>query len=151
MSDIANRRQFLKFGAAAAIGAALPENLKRALAVAPNRVTGTIQDVEHVVVLMQENRSFDHYFGCLQGVRGYGDPRAEKLPDGSSVFAQPDGKGGHVMPFLFNTAHTSSACLASLDHSWKDTQTAWNDWNTWVPHKTAMTLSLIHISEPTRH
>ncbi|ARW15399.1 Phospholipase C [Komagataeibacter europaeus] len=140
MSDIANRRQFLKFSAAAAIGAALPENLKRALAVAPNRVTGTIQDVEHVVILMQENRSFDHYFGCLQGVRGYGDPRAEKLPDGSSVFAQPDGKGGHVMPFLFNTAHTSSACIASLDHSWKGTQTAWNEWDTWVPHKTPMTM-----------
>nr|WP_242501271.1 alkaline phosphatase family protein [Komagataeibacter xylinus] len=95
MSDISNRRQFLKFGAAAAVGAALPENLKRALAVAPSRVTGTIRDVEHVVILMQENRSFDHYFGCLQGVRGYGDPRAETLPDGNSVFAQPDGKGGH--------------------------------------------------------
>ena len=140
MSDIPNRRQFLKFGAAAAVGAALPENLKRALAVAPSRVTGTIRDVEHVVILMQENRSFDHYFGCLQGVRGYGDPRAETLPDGNSVFAQPDGKGGHVMPFVFNTAHTSSACLASLDHSWKGTQAEWNDWNTWVPHKTPMTM-----------
>ena len=69
-----NRRQFLKFGAAATAGAALPENLKRALAVAPNRVTGTLQDVEHVVILMQENRSFDHYFGCLQGVRGIVTP-----------------------------------------------------------------------------
>lgn len=135
-----NRRQFLKFGAAATAGAALPENLKRALAVAPNRVTGTLQDVEHVVILMQENRSFDHYFGCLQGVRGYGDPRAEKLPDGKSVFEQPDGKGGRVLPFLFNTAHTSSACIASLDHSWKGTQTEWNNWDTWVAHKTPMTM-----------
>ncbi|MFT8665847.1 phosphocholine-specific phospholipase C [Acetobacter orientalis] len=135
-----NRRQFLKFGAAATAGAALPENLKRALAVAPNRVTGTLQDVEHVVILMQENRSFDHYFGCLQGVRGYSDPRAEKLPDGKSVFEQPDGKGGRVLPFLFNTAHTSSACIASLDHSWKNTQAEWNNWDTWVAHKTPMTM-----------
>ncbi|MFT9064129.1 MAG: phospholipase C, phosphocholine-specific [Acetobacter persici] len=135
-----NRRQFLKFSAAATVGAALPENLKRALAIAPNTVTGTIQDVEHVVILMQENRSFDHYFGCLKGVRGYGDPRAEHRPDGKSVFAQPDGKGGYVLPFLFNTAHTSSACLASLDHSWKNTQAEWNNWDTWVPHKTPMTM-----------
>ncbi|KFL91860.1 Phospholipase C [Acetobacter malorum] len=135
-----NRRQFLKFSAAATAGAALPENLKRALAVAPNTATGTIRDVEHVVILMQENRSFDHYFGCLQGVRGYGDPRAEKQSDGKSIFAQPDGKGGHVLPFLFNTAHTSSACLASLDHSWKNTQAEWNNWDTWIPHKTPMTM-----------
>lgn len=135
-----NRRQFLKFSAAATAGAALPENLKRALAIAPNTVTGTIQDVEHVVILMQENRSFDHYFGCLKGVRGYGDPRAEHRPDGKNVFAQPDGKGGYVLPFLFNTAHTSSACLASLDHSWKNTQAEWNNWDTWVPHKTPMTM-----------
>ncbi|MCX2561887.1 phospholipase C, phosphocholine-specific [Acetobacter farinalis] len=140
MVSAPNRRQFLKFSAAATAGAALPENLKKALAVPPNKVTGTIQDVEHVVILMQENRSFDHYFGCLQGVRGYGDPRAKTLSNGSSVFAQPDGKGGHVLPFLFNTAHTSSACLASLDHSWKGTQTAWNNWDTWVPHKTPMTM-----------
>ncbi|MFT8990260.1 MAG: phospholipase C, phosphocholine-specific [Gluconobacter albidus] len=135
-----SRRQFLRFGSATAAAALLPENLKRALAIAPHTVTGTIQDVEHVVILMQENRSFDHYFGCLQGVRGYADPRAERLPDGSSVFAQPDGKGGTVLPFLFNTAHTSSACLASLDHSWKGTQAAWNDWNTWISHKGPMTM-----------
>ncbi|AQS89508.1 phospholipase C, phosphocholine-specific [Neoasaia chiangmaiensis] len=130
----------MKAGAAGAIGAVLPENLRRALAIAPRRVTGTIQDVAHVVILMQENRSFDHYFGCLQGVRGYGDPRAERQADGHSVFAQPDGHGGFVMPFRFDTVHTSSACLASLDHSWKKSQTAWDAWNIWVPRKTAMTM-----------
>ncbi|PYD49243.1 phosphocholine-specific phospholipase C [Novacetimonas pomaceti] len=140
MPNSSSRRQFLKFGAAAAAGAALPDNLQRALAVAPNRITGTIRDVEHVVILMQENRSFDHYFGCLRGVRGYGDPRAETCPDGHSVFSQPDGRGGRVMPFTLSTAQTSAACIASLDHSWKGTQAAWNDWNTWVPHKTPMTM-----------
>ncbi|WP_178388413.1 phosphocholine-specific phospholipase C [Novacetimonas hansenii] len=140
MSHTTGRRAFLKFSAAVAAGTALPDNLRRAMAIAPNRVTGTIRDVEHVVILMQENRSFDHYFGCLQGVRGYGDPRAEQLPDGNSVFSQPDGKGGRVMPFMLDTAHTSSACIASLDHNWKGTQTAWNDWDTWVPHKTPMTM-----------
>ncbi|MBB2168876.1 phospholipase C, phosphocholine-specific [Gluconacetobacter aggeris] len=140
MRNAPGRRRFLQWSAGLAAGGVLPDNLRRALAVPPHRVTGTIADVAHVVILMQENRSFDHYFGCLNGVRGYGDPRAERLPDGSSVFAQPDGKGGRVLPFRLDTAHTSSACLASLDHSWKGTQAAWDDWNNWVPRKTAMTM-----------
>ncbi|MBO1325491.1 phospholipase C, phosphocholine-specific [Acetobacter sp. TBRC 12305] len=140
MSATPGRRSFLKFAAALAASGAMPDNLKRALAIAPNRATGTIQDVEHVVILMQENRSFDHYFGCLNGVRGYGDPRAERRKDGHSVFAQPDGHGKYILPFQFETAHTSSACLASLDHSWKGTQAAWNDWDIWIARKTAMTM-----------
>ena len=35
---------------------------------------------------MQENRSFDHYFGTLAGVRGFDDPNAMNLPNGKSVF-----------------------------------------------------------------
>ncbi|GAA4477657.1 phosphocholine-specific phospholipase C [Gluconacetobacter asukensis] len=140
MRNAPGRRRFLQWSAGLAAGGVLPDNLRRALAIPPHRVTGTIADVAHVVILMQENRSFDHYFGCLNGVRGYGDPRAERLPDGSSVFAQPDGMGGRVLPFRLDTAHTSSACLASLDHSWKGTQAAWDDWNNWVPRKTAMTM-----------
>ncbi|HEY5007864.1 MAG TPA: alkaline phosphatase family protein, partial [Caulobacteraceae bacterium] len=77
------RREFLKRAAGAAVGAAaLPPAIAQALALPARRVTGTIQDVEHIVVLMQENRSFDHYFGTLRGVRGYGDPRAITLPSG---------------------------------------------------------------------
>ena len=34
---------------------------------------GGLGALEHVVLLMQENRSFDHYYGTLRGVRGYGD------------------------------------------------------------------------------
>ncbi|MBS1101425.1 phospholipase C, phosphocholine-specific [Gluconobacter sp. Dm-62] len=134
------RRFFLKAGAAATGMALLPDNIRKALAIPANRTTGTIRDVEHVVLLMQENRSFDHYFGCLGGVRGYGDPRALRLPDGNSVFSQPDEQGHQVLPFRLNTVHTSSACLASLDHSWKGSQTVWNEWNVWVPHKTVMTM-----------
>jgi len=49
---------------------------------------GSLADIEHVVILMQENRSFDHYFGALRGVRGFGDPRPMKKQDGKSVFDQ---------------------------------------------------------------
>ncbi|MBR0560383.1 phosphocholine-specific phospholipase C [Neokomagataea anthophila] len=135
-----NRRNFLRMGASIAAVGALPANLQAALAVAPHRKTGTLQDVEHVVILMQENRSFDHYFGCLRGVRGYGDPHAARLPDGDSVFAQKSAHGKTIMPFRMNTVHTSSACIASLDHSWKQNQTTWNEWDCWVPHKTEMTM-----------
>ena len=48
---------------------------------------------------MQENRSFDHYFGTMRGVRGYGDPHPAMLPNGKSVWRQPDGKHQEVLPF----------------------------------------------------
>jgi phospholipase C len=58
----------------AALGAlSLPPALARAAAIDADVRTGTIQDVEHVVILMQENRSFDHYFGTMNGVQGFGD------------------------------------------------------------------------------
>ena len=78
--------------AAAAGLAAWPAVIRRALALPAARRTGTIMDVEHVVILMQENRSFDHYYGTLRGVRGYGDPRAITLPSGQPVWMQPDRK-----------------------------------------------------------
>jgi phospholipase C len=87
----ADRRSILRGLGAAALGAAFPESIKRALAIEPNIGTGTIKDVKHIVVLMQENRSFDHYFGSLRGVRGFSDPRAVTLPSGNPVFQQPNG------------------------------------------------------------
>jgi phospholipase C len=51
---------------------------------------GSLRDVKHGVCLMQENRSFNHYFGTMAGVRGFDDPHAISLPSGRSVFYQPD-------------------------------------------------------------
>ena len=67
-------------------------------------------DVEHVVIFMQENRSFDHYFGALNGVRGFGDPRAIRLPGGASVWRQPGGQhpDGYVMPFHGDSTVTNA-------------------------------------------
>src|SRR4051794_38480753 len=50
---------------------------------------GDLRDIKHIVVLMQENRSFDHYYGSLAGVIGFGDRSAITLPGGSSVWQQP--------------------------------------------------------------
>lgn len=72
-----HRRDFLRtFAAATSAGIAstvFPPSIRKALALGPKRCKGTIEDVEHIVILMQENRSFDHYFGTLSGVRGFGD------------------------------------------------------------------------------
>ena len=91
-----NRRRFLRqvaqSTAAVATLAALPSSIQRALAIPANSVTGTIQDVEHIVVLMQENRAFDHYFGTMKGVRGFGDPRPVPLPSGRPIWYQSVGR-----------------------------------------------------------
>jgi phospholipase C len=86
-----DRRSFLKLLSSGALSAALPSSIARALEIPANNRTGTIADVEHIVVLMQENRAFDHYFGTLRGVRGFGDPRAVKLSNGDPVWYQPNG------------------------------------------------------------
>src|SRR5215469_1736862 len=96
-----DRRDFLKLLTTAAATAAFPDSIARALALPANNRTGSIEDVEHIVFMMQENRSFDHYFGTLRGVRGFGDPRAVTLPTGKSVWHQPDptNPDGYVLPF----------------------------------------------------
>ena len=69
--------------------------IQRALAIPANQRTGTLHDVEHIVILTQENRSFDHYFGGLNGVRGFADPFPIPVPDsgdiaGKTVWSQPN-------------------------------------------------------------
>jgi phospholipase C len=95
-----DRRRFMQLMGGAAALTTLKANIAKALAIPANNRTGTIQDVEHIVVLMQENRPFDHHFGTLRGVRGFNDPRAINihLPLASgtgtapaSVFLQPAG------------------------------------------------------------
>src|SRR3990167_3915047 len=101
-----SRRRFLQLSAGAtAAGLAsslLPASIQAALAIPANRRTGTLQDVEHVVILMQENRSFDHYFGTLKGVRGFGDRITIPLPDGDRVWQQK-GILGAIPPYHFDT------------------------------------------------
>ncbi|MEU3921035.1 alkaline phosphatase family protein, partial [Streptomyces sp. NPDC029004] len=84
-----NRRRFLQLAGGATALTMLSDSIARAAAIPAQGTTGSIQDVEHIVVLMQENRSFDHYFGAMKGVRGFGDPRPVTLPSGKSVWACP--------------------------------------------------------------
>ena len=146
MTKLIDRRTFLRVaassaGAAASLGL-LPASIRRALAIPANNATGTIEDVEHVVVLMQENRSFDHYFGTLAGVRGFGDPRPVILPGGKTVFHQPNGTG-ELLPFRPDVSELGLTFIQDLDHTWPTTHQAWNQgmYNQWVAAKGTTTMA----------
>jgi phospholipase C len=88
MTDV-SRRLLLSAGVAGAAMSALPAAIARAAAIAPDVRTRSIMDVEHVVILMQENRGFDHYFGSLRGVRGFADRLAIPVAGPVSEQAAP--------------------------------------------------------------
>ena len=134
-----SRRKFLQFSAASAGASLLPGVIQQALAVPANNVTGTLADVGHVVIFMQENRSFDHYFGTLAGVRGFDDPRAITLPNGAPVWQQPNPAGGSVLPFHFDAKNTSALSVGT-NHSWKGSQQTWQGWDAWISKKTVQTM-----------
>ena len=141
------RRRFLTGAAATAVASALPLSVQKAVAAAVP--PGGLESVEHVVFLMQENRSFDHYYGTLSGVRGFGDRNAIKRPNGKSVFEQP-GFARDVLPFSIRNAigfnlrpKSAQQFVAGLPHSWQDAQAALgNGWNDrWVHAKTPGTMA----------
>ncbi|MFG2223367.1 phosphocholine-specific phospholipase C [Streptomyces sp. NPDC048644] len=155
MTSEVSRRRVLGVGAAAAgaavAGSLLPPSLQEALAAdaaRPARGAGDMRDIRHVVVLMQENRSFDHYFGMLRGVRGYADRNAVELPGGRTVYEQPGALGiGTVLPFPVRTAAAAQnkdlQYIGALNHEWDGGSKAWNGgWmNNWVTAKTAATMA----------
>jgi phospholipase C len=148
-----SRRQVLKAGGVAVAAGSLlpssllPASLHRAMATPPR--SGGVRAVEHVVLMMQENRSFDHYYGRLQGVRGYGDRHLLRQRDGSSVLAQKNGlldpgAADHVLPFSLREAAAAAGrpagdiqYLGALPHGFIDATDAWADgwWDGWVPAK----------------
>jgi phospholipase C len=156
-----SRRRLLKYAAAGGIAAAAAtaggtaasaasEDGRRAAAgsppaqetaaLRPEGTTGTIADVKHVVILMQENRSFDHYFGTLRGVRGFGDKQMLRYQNGNNIFQQPDPARkdlGYLLPY-----NLTDQTDGDLDHGWDGDHEAWNGglWNNWVPAKTEETM-----------
>jgi phospholipase C len=114
------------------------------LATPAHSRTGTIRDVEHIVVFMQENRSFDHYFGHLRGVRGYNDRFPIPMGNGLPVWLQPSraDAGRPVAPFHLDTQTTSAQCIGDLNHTWHPTHAAINNgrMDRWPKHKTDMTM-----------
>jgi phospholipase C len=157
MSEM-SRRGFLgaatAITGAAVIGAAAPE--AEAASATKTKVHGDIRDIKRVVILMQENRSFDHYYGSLRGVRGFGDRSTITLPGGLSVFEQPTSQPGLPVtgtqyPWRLSDAPVSAypaghqppsseagaQNYVGTDHSWKTQHEAWNGglMNAWYSSK----------------
>jgi phospholipase C len=146
-----SRRRFFQLGAAAAGAAALAGageltgTPSARAATLPTGYTGTISDLKHVVILMQENRSFDHYYGSLQGVRGFSDKQAVKWQNGNNIFQQPDTARtdtGYLLPFHMDSTTMNAQNAGDLDHGWDGDHEAMNGglWNSWVPAKTQQTM-----------
>ena len=145
------RRSLLASGTAltgAATGAAvLPLSLRRAMAktLHDGRASGSsINDIEHIVILMQENRSFDHYYGTMPGVRGFSDPSAITLPSGNPVYYQPDPSHaqGYLLPFYYDPSRTSAQATPGTDHSWPTQHQAWDNgkMDQWIAAKGPYTM-----------
>ncbi|MGN6353960.1 MAG: phosphocholine-specific phospholipase C [Parafilimonas sp.] len=125
-----DRRIFLKKAALLSGGMGLigklPASIQKAFVINPD-AGSTYLDAEHIVFLMQENRSFDHCYGTLQGVRGFNDPRAISLPDKNKVWAQTNAEGETYTPFRLDIKDSKITWLGSLPHSWDDMTLARNE------------------------
>jgi len=84
--------------------------------------TGPDLPIQHIIILMQENRSFDHYLGHLPG---QGQDDVDVAAAGTTNPFPPgvtDAQGSTVVPW----AHAADACFDNPDHSWTGSHTAWN-------------------------
>ncbi|MFJ6895334.1 phosphocholine-specific phospholipase C [Streptomyces hokutonensis] len=144
MSEV-NRRRFLQLAGATTAFTALSNSIERAAALPANHRSGSIEDVEHIVVLMQENRSFDHYFGSLRGVRGFGDPRpVVTRQDGKPVWYQSDGTKD-ILPFRPEADDLGLQFIQDLPHGWNDGHAAFDGgkYDKWVPSKGSTTMAYL--------
>ena len=142
------RRTFLQLAGGGAAASVLTPSIARAASIPAHRKLGTLADVEHVVVLMQENRSFDHYFGTMRGVRGYDDPHPAVLRNGKPVWRQPSGKHltKETLPFRPDLTDLGAQFLQDLDHEWNSQHEGFAHGNhdRWVPAK-GTTATMAHL------
>lgn len=115
---------------------------------------GSLKDIEHVVILMQENRSFDHYYGTLRGIRGFGDPRPMNKKDGKSVWlqdqknvTQPQIPPYHLPKATSTDTDSGSLFLQDPEHDYSSGIRALNKGynDQWIPHKDIV--SMAHYKE----
>jgi phospholipase C len=125
--NLRTRREVLAAGMAGGISLLLAScggaTAEKAAAVRP--AGSDLGAVEHVVFLMHENRSFDHYFGTYRGVRGFDDGRARA--EGLFAQAWPGGAAPTLMPFHLDTATNQAECTFDLSHQWDAQHDCWND------------------------
>ncbi|WP_439652029.1 phosphocholine-specific phospholipase C [Membranihabitans maritimus] len=138
-----DRRKFIQISASAGVGALTWSDLiQKALAVKAHNVKGSIEDVEHIVILMQENRSFDHYFGTMRGMRGYGDRFPIPLESGERAFHQSDGEK-IIPPYHADKNSSNAGFIKGTPHNFPDMQAAWNQgkYGYWPLYKTPYSMA----------
>ncbi|MCU1527950.1 MAG: hypothetical protein JWP75_1713 [Frondihabitans sp.] len=128
-------------GVGAVLGGGDAAGSRAEAATLPAGFKGDITDIKRVVVLVQENRSFDHYYGALPGVRGFSDKQAVKFQDGTNVFSQPNG----ATPVTPTHVTTVAGSTTGLDHSYQTGTAAWNQgrYNNWAVSKGAATMNYL--------
>jgi phospholipase C len=126
------RRDLLKAGAALGASALAYESLGGHLLsgadASINRCGGKVSDIEHIVVLMQENRPFDQYFGTFPGVRGF-DDKINRQAFAQAGYHGPGSHNGHLLPFHFDGSKPVGQCVGNIDvptHDWAPQHLSWN-------------------------
>lgn len=138
-----SRREFIKLSGAAVAAVTTSSmfypSIAKALSIPANNVHGSIMDVEHIVVLMQENRSFDHYFGTLYGVRGFGDRHPVPTVNGS-VWWQSFKSAEYsrlLTPYHLDSRIGNAQRVNGTPHLFNDAQFAWDNgkMDSWPTYK----------------
>ncbi len=100
-------------------------SVRHAASIAP--AGGDLGAVDHIVFLMLENRSYDHYFGAYPRGRGFDDhpkhslgPFAQDYPGGTTL--SPRKK---LLPFHLDPS-IGEECTNDLTHNWGPQHQCWN-------------------------
>jgi phospholipase C len=123
------RRELLKLGTAAAAAELASLGLHGCgvsnLVQSITSGCSKLSDIKHVVILTQENRSFDHYFGSYRGVRGFSDQSAAfQQPDPANTANSPVGQ---LLPFHLDTTKANAACTHDISHAWVPQHQSWDN------------------------
>ena len=126
-----SRRDLLKYGAllgGSEYAAALLSGcgvLTSKNSPSPSSACAGVNSIDHVVILIQENRSFDHYFGSYPGVRGFNDKSAafqQPYPGNTSTAPK-----GVLLPFHLDSTKLNAACTHDITHDWIPQHQSWNN------------------------
>jgi phospholipase C len=122
-----SRRDLLKYGSAFGLSSLLAGcgSASKAIPGTPQSSCAKITDIEHVVIFIQENRSFDHYFGSYPGVRGFADKSAAFQQPWPSNTSNPP--NGVLLPFHLDSTQTNAACTHDISHDWVPMHQSWNN------------------------
>ncbi len=126
-----SRRRFLELSGLA-LGSVIGGSIVSSCSSTNNSIVTPpkgLSQIDHVIVVMQENRSFDHYFGTLNGVNGY----QNAIETNESILYQNFAANtsstpiGKLLPFHLDTLKDPVACISDINHSWGPQHKYWDN------------------------